>query len=121
LPEALMNYLALLGWAPHGGDRELFTKDELVKEFSLERVTPSPAIFDFEKLYWLNRQYIKRALEDSNAKRALTQTAWAVLSKADYFGDKLAALSDGRLSTWAEKLTELLLPSVDRLEQLPDR
>src|SRR5213078_2260320 len=60
LPEALMNYLALLGWAPSGGDREIFPKEELIKEFSLERVTPSPAVFDTEKLHWLNRHYIKQ-------------------------------------------------------------
>jgi nondiscriminating glutamyl-tRNA synthetase len=60
LPEALMNYLALLGWAPSGGDREIFSKDELIREFDLERVTPSPATFDFQKLYWINRQHIKR-------------------------------------------------------------
>jgi len=59
LPEALVNYLALLGWAPTGGTREIFSMQELVKEFSLERVTPSPAVFDMEKLYWLNRHYIK--------------------------------------------------------------
>ncbi len=59
LPEALVNYLALLGWAPPGGTREIFSMLELVKEFSLERVTPSPAVFDMEKLYWLNRHYIK--------------------------------------------------------------
>jgi glutamyl/glutaminyl-tRNA synthetase len=64
LPEALMNYLALLGWAPSGGDRELFPKEELIKEFSLERVTPSPAIFDTEKLHWLNRHYIKQVIKD---------------------------------------------------------
>src|SRR5882672_2875018 len=60
LPEALMNYLALLGWAPSGGDCEIFSKDELIKEFSLERATPSPAVFDTEKLHWLNRHYIKQ-------------------------------------------------------------
>ncbi len=59
LPEALVNYLALLGWAPTGGTREIFSAEELKKEFSLERVTPSPAVFDMEKLYWLNRHYIK--------------------------------------------------------------
>src|ERR1700736_4038188 len=59
LPEALMNYLALLGWAPSGGDREIFSRQELVEGFSLERITPSAAVFDMEKLYWLNRQYIK--------------------------------------------------------------
>ena len=61
LPEALMNYMALLGWAPTGGDREIFSPEELVQEFDLARVTPSPAVFDFEKLYWLNRHYIKEA------------------------------------------------------------
>ena len=60
LPEALVNYLALLGWAPTGGTREIFSLQELVKEFSLERITPSAAVFDMEKLYWLNRQYIKQ-------------------------------------------------------------
>src|SRR5438045_2229174 len=49
LPEALVNYLALLGWAPSGGTREIFSREELVKEFSLERVTPSPAVFRSEE------------------------------------------------------------------------
>jgi glutamyl-tRNA synthetase/nondiscriminating glutamyl-tRNA synthetase len=61
LPEALVNYLALLGWAPTGGTREIFSSQELVKEFSLARVTPSPAVFDMEKLYWLNRHYMAHA------------------------------------------------------------
>src|SRR5215471_16829765 len=61
LPEALVNYLALLGWAPTGGTREIFSSAELVREFSLARVTPSPAVFDIEKLYWLNRHYIKES------------------------------------------------------------
>ena len=61
LPEALMNYLALLGWAPSGGTREIFSPEELKQEFTLERVTPSPAVFDMEKLYWLNRHYIKQS------------------------------------------------------------
>ena len=61
LPEALVNYLALLGWAPTGGTREIFSPEELIKEFSLQRVTPSPAVFDMEKLHWLNRHYIKQS------------------------------------------------------------
>ena len=60
LPEALMNYLALLGWAPSGGNARNLHAEELTKEFTLERVTPSPAVFDMEKLYWLNRHYIKQ-------------------------------------------------------------
>lgn len=58
LPGALVNYLALLSWSP-GDDRELFSPDELVKEFSLERLSASKAIFDFDKLNWLNRQHMK--------------------------------------------------------------
>jgi nondiscriminating glutamyl-tRNA synthetase len=61
LPEALVNYLALLGWGAEDGKTETFTLDELTKAFSLERVTPSPAVFDFDKLNWLNRHYLKLA------------------------------------------------------------
>src|SRR3989475_4784727 len=71
LPEALADYLSLLCWAPSGGTREIFSLQELVKEFSLERVTPSPAIFDMEKLYWLNRHYIKQAPPERIHKLAL--------------------------------------------------
>lgn len=58
LPEALDNYLALLGWAP-GTERELFMLEELVKEFSLARVGSSAAIFNPEKLEWMNGEYIR--------------------------------------------------------------
>ncbi len=57
LPGAVVNYLALLGWSP-GDDREVFTLHELTKEFSLERVNSSNAVFDPEKLAWLNGKYI---------------------------------------------------------------
>ncbi|MDH5186767.1 MAG: glutamate--tRNA ligase [candidate division WOR-3 bacterium] len=58
LPEALINFLALLGWSP-GGDREILTREEMIKEFSLERVNKSNAIFDVKKLEWMNSEYIK--------------------------------------------------------------
>src|SRR5580658_2410539 len=73
LPEALANYLALLGWGAEDGKTETFTLNELVPIFSLERVTPSPAIFDFEKLNWLNRHYIKQADPERIAKLAERQ------------------------------------------------
>ncbi len=63
LPEALFNYLALLGWSS-GDDREIFTKKELIKEFNLMRVSRSAAIFDYKKLQWLNREHIRK-LNDS--------------------------------------------------------
>ncbi len=57
VPEALLNYLALLGWNP-GGERELFTLPELVAEFDIGRIQKAGAIFDAEKLKWFNRQYL---------------------------------------------------------------
>lgn len=58
LPQALINFLALLGWNP-GDDREIFSLDELIREFSLERVSRSGAIFNIEKLNWMNGIYIR--------------------------------------------------------------
>ena len=58
LPEALVNFLALLGWSP-GEDRERMTMDEMASLFSLERIGPSPSRFDHEKLAWLNGQYLQ--------------------------------------------------------------
>lgn len=58
LPEGVINYLALLGWSPKG--EEIKTKEELIKEFSIEDVSPSPAAYDETKLRWINRQHILR-------------------------------------------------------------
>jgi nondiscriminating glutamyl-tRNA synthetase len=58
LPEALLNFIALLGWHP-AGDRELFTLDELVQQFSLKRLTKAGSVFDIEKLKWMNSHYLK--------------------------------------------------------------
>ena len=75
LPEALVNYLALLGWSP-GDDREFFTLDELARAFSLERVSKSPAVFDAAKLRWFNAHYLRaKPLED----RAALFARWAAL------------------------------------------
>src|SRR5215472_9114414 len=60
LPEALVNYLALIGWSP-GNDEELLPVDELARRFSLERVGHSAGVFDEEKLAWANRHYLKIA------------------------------------------------------------
>lgn len=60
LPEAMVNFLALLGWSP-GGEEEVLAPDELKEQFSLERVAKSPAVFDLDKLNWLNGHYIRKA------------------------------------------------------------
>jgi glutamyl-tRNA synthetase len=59
LPEAVRNYLALLGWGSAGGDDTFFTTEELQREFSLDRVSRSPAIFDEQKLRWMNGRYLR--------------------------------------------------------------
>jgi nondiscriminating glutamyl-tRNA synthetase len=59
LPEAIVNFLVLLGWSP-GGEEEIFSIEELVKLFSLERVSKSPAVFDSTKMNWMNNFYLKR-------------------------------------------------------------
>ncbi len=70
LPEALFNFLALLGWAP-GEDRELLSREEMEREFSLEHVGASPSVFDPEKLLWMNAQYMARM----PAEELLTRSA----------------------------------------------
>ena len=59
LPEALFNFLTLLGWSP-GGDREIFGKEEAAAMFDLSQVNKAPAVFDTEKLLWMNGQYLMR-------------------------------------------------------------
>lgn len=59
LPDAFFNYLALLGWSP-GFDQEIFSREELIELFSLERVIKRGAVFDMKKLEWMNAQYIKK-------------------------------------------------------------
>jgi glutamyl-tRNA synthetase len=68
LPEALMNFLALLGWAPDG-ETTIMSRDELVERFSLERVGSSPATFDYAKLDWMNGVYLRALPPDQYADR----------------------------------------------------
>lgn len=63
LPEALFNFLGLLGWTPDS-DQEIFSKEELIEQFSLDRVAKNPAVFDIEKLNWINFHYMKQLNED---------------------------------------------------------
>jgi len=82
LPEALVNFLALQGWAP-GDDAEIMDRDELVRRFSLEGVSKAPAVFDLEKLDWLNGHYIRAASLERLADLALPHLRQAGLVSAD--------------------------------------
>jgi len=110
LPESLFNYLALLGWGAEDGKTETFTPPELIKVFSLERVTPSPAVFDFEKLNRLNRHYMKLA-----PPARLAALCW------DYFGGLLPEKHEASDSVivWFFHLVGLFAPTVNHLDLLP--
>lgn len=60
LPEGILNYTALLGWSP-GDDREVLSVDEMIEAFSIERISKTPAIYDVEKMTWMNGQHLRRA------------------------------------------------------------
>jgi glutamyl-tRNA synthetase len=68
LPEAMVNFLALLGWSP-GGDQELFTRDELISKFALEGISGGNAVFNPEKLDWVNQQFLQRMPPEAVAAR----------------------------------------------------
>ncbi|MCK5574147.1 MAG: glutamate--tRNA ligase, partial [Bacteroidetes bacterium] len=84
LPEALVNFVALLGWNP-GDERELFSLEELIQEFSLERVGKSGAVFDIEKLRWMNTQHLRRKTDDELLTLAHPHIEAAALGS---FGDQ---------------------------------
>jgi glutamyl-tRNA synthetase len=72
LPQALLNFLALLGWAPGEGDeQEVFGREELIQRFDLFRVTKAPAVFSYKKLDWMNGVYIRNLTEEELLERLL--------------------------------------------------
>ncbi len=110
IPQAMMNYLALLGWSIGAGGDEVLTPQALIKRFSLKKVNSSPAAFDHEKLEHLNAQHLKRM--DPGERRALTlpilaeqgwryDPAWQVPGVQDHeqYVDRLLKLLGGRFSS----------------------
>jgi len=106
LPEAMFNFLAMLGWSP-GDDRELFTRDELVQAFALEGISGGNAVFNPEKLDWFNQQHLMRLAPDDLALRLKPWLERAGLWDAAYLGDRHA---------WFFAVLELLKPRAKRLE-----
>lgn len=111
LPEALCNYLAFLGWSPPEG-QEVLTLEQLVRLFDLRRVSRSAAIFDYEKLYWLNRQHIKLLRYEKKLELALPY-----LQEAGYVGTEVTP----EQREWLEKAVEILIEGVDKFSQLPGK
>ena len=71
LPEAIVNYISLLGWCPKDTNQEIFSLDELKKLFSIDGINKSPAVFDYDKLRWFNSEYIKALPDDAFAAKAM--------------------------------------------------
>jgi nondiscriminating glutamyl-tRNA synthetase len=110
LPEALVNYLALIGWSP-GDDVELLPIQELARRFSLERVGHSPGVFDEEKLAWVNRHYLKMA----------DATRIAELSVPFFHEAGVPMTPDDRGIRFLAGAMSMVTSSVDRLNQVPAR
>ncbi|WP_424769133.1 glutamate--tRNA ligase [Paenibacillus sp. sgz302251] len=97
LPEAMFNFIALLGWSPEG-EQEMFTRDELVQIFNPERLSKSPAVFDTQKLSWMNNEYLKKA-----ELSRLVDLCIPHLQKAE----RVAAELDGEGRAWVTDLVAL--------------
>jgi glutamyl-tRNA synthetase len=110
LPEALTNYLALIGWSPGEGE-ELLPLEELARRFRLEDVGHSAGVFDADKLAWINRHYLKAA-----APGRLAQLAIPYLRDAGWVGEPAA-----EVVAFLEQIVPVAAASVDRLEQVPAR
>ena len=107
LPEAMFNFLALLGWSP-GDDREVMRRDELVAAFSLDAISGGNAVFNPEKLDWFNQQHVLRLAPDELARRL---KPW--LDQRDVWSD--AYLDDRH--AWFFAVLELLKPRAKRLDE----
>ncbi len=103
LPEAIVNYIVFLGWCPDS-NRELFTLEELEKEFSINRISKSPSIFDYKKLDWFNAEYLRKKTEEDFLK-----ISYPYISKI---------LDPEKVDT--DKISHLLQQRISHLDQIPE-
>ncbi len=103
LPQAMFNFMALLGWSPEG-EREIFSKDELIEVFSEKRLSKSPSMFDQAKLAWVNNRYMKELPLEEVKKLCLPHLKkhYDLSTKSDEWLEKLIATYQEQLSYGAE-------------------
>lgn len=106
LPQAIINYIALLGWCPEG-NKEIFSLEELISEFSLKGISKSPSIFDYGKLDWFNEEYIRRQSIDE----------FIALSK-EYIEQAFEGIKISKQKT--EKIARVLQTRITKFNQIPD-
>jgi nondiscriminating glutamyl-tRNA synthetase len=110
VPEAMINYLALLGWSP-GGEREIFSLQELIREFSLERVGKSGAVFDPQKLRWMNGHYLRGRSDEE-----LLALCWPHLVAAGF----VPAEANPEQRAWCLRVVRLYRDQLEYAAQLPE-
>jgi glutamyl-tRNA synthetase len=106
LPEAMMNFLALLGWSPGSTDQELFTRDGLIAAFDLGGISGGNAVFNPEKLDWFNQQHMLRLAPGELARRVRPSFEAAGVWRDEYLSDQHA---------WFIAVLELLRPRAKKL------
>ena len=112
LTEAIVNFVALLGWSP-AGDNELFTLEELVKEFDYHRISKSPAVFDMVKLRWMNGEYMKKMDDEKFYEMALPYIRQVITKDLDLH--KIAAMVKTRIEVFPD------IPGhIDFFEKMPE-
>ncbi|MCC7010474.1 MAG: glutamate--tRNA ligase [Acidobacteria bacterium] len=109
LPEAMVNFLALLGWSPGSGDQEVFGRDELVARFALTGISGGNAIFNPEKLDWFNQQHIVRMPAAEILRRLRPRLDAAGLWRAAFESD---------LRPWIEAVVDLVKPRARKLDDI---
>lgn len=110
--EAIVNFIALLGWSPEGNE-EIFTLEELIQQFDYHHISKSPAVFDMNKLRWMNSEYIKRMDNTQYYELALPYIQKAVTK--DYDLKAIADLVKTRIETFCD-----IAAMVDFFEELPE-
>lgn len=120
LPEAMFNFMALLGWSPEG-EQEIFSHDELIKEFDEHRLSKSPSMFDQKKLTWINNRYIKAKPLDEIVDLCLPhlQKAYDLSDKSTKWIRKLIQTYQEQLSYGAE-IVDLVKMFFNKLEIEPE-
>ena len=113
LPEAIVNYVALLGWSPVD-DREIFSLEELINVFDYTRISKSPAVFDIKKLSWMNSEYIKAMDEDKYFEYALPEVD-KVITRDDLDKKEIALLCKTRIEVFPD-----IKEKIDFFNELPD-
>lgn len=114
LPDALMNFMSLLGWTPPGAEagREILTRDELIREFDIAKCTKAPSVFDKTKLNWMNGMYIRQKSHDELAELVLP----FVVQAGIYTEEQARANWD-----WYRQVVAQVQTRVETLTQVPEQ